>query len=332
MVFDPPAKSRRRVVGRVLWPVLIALALIFAVVVTATGEETRAELEYLDEIKTQTAELARSGVSIREVLPRLREIDRDEFTTVVEGVAVDLDVAQAFVADEPPTKSLIPVWALYRQAIQAWDEGVSELSRGILQAADLPQDDTAGGIIGDGLAYLRAGDNLFADLQVEFERAEVPEPVTPLAIVILSPGDGGLSSLSTTYAAAARSSTNNLGMLPGLKVSQILTAPSWQINVEGQPVVAATEEMTFSVVITNVGNVESTLETVAMTLIGGIEPVRDEAEVPVLRPNGQTTIVFDPVPVEPEVLYRVEVELFVNGPDADFADNKLLIEFTVNPS
>lgn len=316
--------------GRVLWPVLIALALIFAVVVTATGEETRSELEYLDEIKAQSAALARGGASIREVMPRLREIDRDEFTTVFDGVAADLAVADAFVADEPPTESLIPVWALYRQAIQAWDDGVAELSSGILQAADVPQDSTAGDTIGDGLADLRAGDNLFVDLQMEFERAEVPEPVTPLGIVLLSPGEGGLSSLSATYAAAARSSTNNLGMLPGLKVSQILTSPSWQLNIEGQPIVAATEEIMFSVVVTNVGNVESTLETVAMTLTGGVEPVRAEEEVPVLRPNGQTTIDFEPVPVEPELLYRVEVEVFVNGADGDFTDNKLLIEFTVN--
>jgi hypothetical protein len=129
VIFDPPAKSRRRVVGRILWPLLIAVAVVLAIVVTAAGDETRTQLEYLDEIRAQATNLSRSGESIRDLMPRIREVDREEFTTVFDNVAVDIDVAQAFVADEPPTKSLIPVWALYRQTVEAWDSGVSLLPK-----------------------------------------------------------------------------------------------------------------------------------------------------------------------------------------------------------
>ncbi|MFZ0014581.1 MAG: hypothetical protein WAL25_10765 [Acidimicrobiia bacterium] len=332
MIFDPPAKSRRRVVGRILVPVLIAIALVLAVVVTASGEETRAELEYLDEIRAQATALSRGGASIAEVMPRIREIDRDEFTTVFESVSADVDVAQAFVSGEPPTDSLIPVWALYRQAVQAWDDGVSGLLAGILQAADHPDDVDAVSVVGDGLAELRAGDNLYEDLQVEFDREEVPEPVAPLTTVSLTPADGGVNRLASSYVAAARSSTNNLGLRPGLSVAQILASPRWQINVEGQPIVPATDTMTFSVVITNVGNVASDPQTLSLTLTDGVEPVDIEAEIPALRPNGQTTIEFEPLPVDPEILYEVEVEIIVNGLDSDTTDNQLRTQFTVNPA
>jgi hypothetical protein len=164
------------------------------------------------------------------------------------------------------------------------------------------------------------------------EREEIPDPVSPLVDVHLAPADGGLLSLSASYVAAARASTNGLGLRPGLQVSQVVTDPSWQINVDGQPVVPASETIGFSVVVTNSGNVESTPETLAMTLTGGAEPILAQVEVPALSPDGQATVEFDPVAVEPDVLYEILIELIVNGLDSDLTDNTLRAQFTVNES
>lgn len=319
-------------VGRWLWPLLIAVAVVAAVVVTAAGDETRVELEYLDEIGSQVSDLSRSGASIRDVMPRLRDVDREEFTTVFDSVRANLEVALAFVADDPPTESLIPIWALYRQTITAWDDGANGLAASILEAADNPDEALVVNLVGDALADLRAGDNLFKDLKVEFEREEIPQPVSPLVSVQLFPADGGILSLSASYVAAARTSTNSLGLRPGLKVSQIRTDPAWQLNIDSQPVVPGTDSITFSVVITNSGNVASEIESLQMTLRGGAEPIVDEVEVPVLRPDGQTTVTFDPVEVLPDVLYEIEVELNNPGLDSNLDDNKLRVQFTVNPA
>lgn len=277
-------------------------------------------------------DLSRSGASIAEVMPRMREIGRDEFTTVFDAVDFDLNVALEFVAEEPPTESLVPVWALYRQAVQAWDAGASGLSSSILAAADNPSDTVIANLVGDALADLRAGDSLFQDLQAEFERAEIPDPVSPPVDVIMTPAEGGIASLSQSYVAAARASTNQLGLRPALTVSQIVADPAWQINIEGQPVVPGTESVTFSAVITNSGNVASQPETLELTLTDGEELlVIDEAEIPVLQPNGQTTITFDALAVEAETLYEVKVALVITGVDSDLTDNELRIQFTVNP-
>jgi hypothetical protein len=330
VIFDPPPKSRRRFWFRFLWPAIVAVAILVAVVVSAAGEETRTELQYLDEMRSQATALARSGASIADVMSRIAELEREEFTTVFENVEADLDVALAFVTDEPPTSSLIPVWALYRQSVQAWSDGVSGLAVAVLQAADDPQDVTVTDAIGNALADLRAGDNLFQNLRSEFERNEIPEPVSPLVDVRLSPSDAGLSSQSVTYVAAARRSTSGLGLRPGLKVSQVLSAPEWEINVESQAVVPATETVVFSTVITNSGNIASEAETVTMQLGGGAEPVLAQAEVPPLRPGGQTTVEFSEVEVLPDILYEILVELELANPDNDMTDNEIRVQFAVN--
>lgn len=319
--------------ARVLWPTLILASVIVAVVVSAAGEETRVELSYLDDMRSQATELARSGSIISDVMSRIADINREEFTTALDSVTADLDVALAFVADEPPTESLIPIWSLYRQAVETWSDGVNGLSVAILQAADDPEDDAVMSITGDALADLRAGDNLYRDLQAEFERDEIPEPVGPLAEVRLSPGDGGLFSQTQSYVAAARRSTNGLGLRPGLRVSQVVSDPQWETNVDRQTVVPNTESITFTAVITNAGNIASETESVQMT-VGiaeeGAEPVAAVAEVPPLQPNGQTTVEFTAVEVVPDNLYEVSVELILSHPDSDPTDNLLEVEFTVN--
>lgn len=316
--------------GRLLWPILIVAAVVIAVVVASAGEQTRVQLEYLDEIRSQVTELSKSGAGISDVMGRMRDIGRAEFTTLFEGVQEDLAVATAFVANEPPTKDLVPVWALYRQTVQAWSDGVSGLAASILIAADNPGEAGVDTLVGDALADLRAGDSLFADLKVEFEREEIPDPVSPLLDVRLSPAEGGLASLAASYVAAARASTNGLGLRPSLRISQLVTDPLWQISVDDQPVVPATDEIVFSVVVTNSGNVQSQTESLELTLSGGEEPALAQAEVPALRPNGQTTVVFQPLSVEPGLPYEVVVELVVSGLDADRDDNVRTVNFTVN--
>jgi hypothetical protein len=292
-------------------------------------------LGYLDEIRTQTTALSRSGESIGEVMPRLRQIGREEFTTVFDAAAADLDVALAFAADEPPTESLIPVWTLYRQTIMAWESGVDGLAEWILAAADDPDDSTVVNGVGDALAELRAGDSLYLDLKSQFEREEVPEPVAPLVSVTMSPSEGGLLSQSASYVAAARSATNSLGLRPGLRVSQLVADPTFQINVDGQAVIPATETVVFSAVITNTGNVTSEPETVNATLVGVDESASEiapfaQVEVPALAPGGQTTIEFPAVSLEAETLYEVRVVLELANPDSDLTDNEVRIQFTVN--
>lgn len=330
MIFDPP--PRRRAVVRYLLLVVVVVAVVGALVVSASGDQTRSELEYLEEIQTQAVEISKGGDALRDVVSRLQRIDRTEFVTVIEGLREDLSVGLAFVNEEPPTASLTPIRSLYRQALNAWDTGVIGYSASVLAAADNPESVVVVDTMADSLGEIRAGDNIYLNLISEIDRDDVPGPLSSMPVVVLMPADGSLVSLSVSYIDSARSLNSGLALRPGLAVSQVVADPEWQVDPSDQVVVPATQGIVFSVVITNVGNVASGSVPLVLTLTGGPEQIREQADVPPLQPNQQVTIIYDALEVEPSGVYEVAAVLAITGEDANLDDNEIRVQFTVNES
>lgn len=328
MIFDPP--PRRRALIRIVLPLLVVAAVVVALIVSSSGDETRAELDYLEEMQTQLVEVSKGGDALRDVVSRLQRIDRTEFVTVTDGIRADLAVGLSFVEQNPPTPALLSVRAMYRQALEAWDTGVEGYESSVLVAADEPESIVVLDTMADALAELRAGDGLYSDLVVDMRRIEVPDPLTEMPRVVLMPAEGTLVGLSASYIDSARSPNSRLALRPGLAVSMIATDPEWQVNASDQVVVPETESILFSVVVTNVGNVISGQESLVLTLTGGPEQVRVPADVDPLEPNQQVTILFDPMPVEAGGLYEVAVTLVITAEDSSLEDNELKVQFTVN--
>jgi hypothetical protein len=329
VILDPP-KPRKRLVGRLLWPVIITILAIVAVVVSGAGSDTRADLEYLDEVHEQSVGLSVGGDSLRAVVSRLSRIDRTELVTVVDGIREDVAIALAMADEGPPSDSLVSVNALYRQALDAWDKGVGGLASGLLTAADDPSNGAVADIVANALAELRAGDQHYATMVGELGREDVPDPVAPMPEVEMLPTEGELFSLASIYVTAARSPNNELPLRPSLAVSQVIPQPDWTVNPEGQVVVPSTESIIFSIVITNTGNVVSLEETLRLSVAGDGEPSGEEVPVISLRPGQQTSVVFEPVPVEGGGVYEVTATLIVGGSDAAFDDNEISVVFSVN--
>lgn len=330
MIFDPPSRPRRRVLGRLLWPILILGAVAVALVVSAAGEETRSELEYLESIQAQTTELARDSAGFGDVVRRLSRVDRTELVAVVDAIRSDVAVGLQFVAEAPPTASLIPVRSMYRQALEAWDAGMLGYASSVLNAANDLESTIVVDTMAEALAELRAGDAIYSDLLAEMERDDVPGPLTSMPTIVLTPLEGSLASLSVGFVDAARSPNNNLALKAGLAVSQIVSDPLWEIDPGDQAVVPATESIVFSVVVSNVGNVVSISETLVLTLTGGPDQVRDRVEIDPLEPDQMITIIFDPLDVEPGGVYEVSAGLELSGADTNPDDNELRVQFTVN--
>jgi len=328
VIFDPP--PRRRAVVRYVLLILVVVAVVGALVVSASGDQRRSELEYLEEIQTQAVEISKGGDALRDVVSRLQRIDRTEFVTVIDGLRADLEVGLAFVSEEPPTGSLTPVRSLYRQALKAWDSGVRGYSASVLAAADNPESVAVVDTMADSLGEIRVGDNVYLDLLSEMGRADVPEPLSSMPAVVLMPAEGGLVSLSVSYIDSARSPNSGLALRPGLAVSQVVADPEWQVDPSDQVVVPATEGIVFSVVVTNVGNVASDSVPLVLTLTGGPTQVREQAVVPPLQPNQQVTIIYDALEVETGEVYEVAAVLAITDADANFDDNEIRVQFTVN--
>jgi hypothetical protein len=310
--------------------VLLGLAVILAIVVSAAGDDTRAEFDYLDDLQAQSVELAKSGDALRDVVARLQSIDRTEFVTVIDGISQDIAVGLAFVEEDPPTEQFVAVQALYRQALFAWDAGITGFEGSILFAADEPENPLVVDTMAEALAELRAGDGIYIDLVAEVERDDRPQPPSPMVDVMLMPVDASLVGLSVSYIDAARSPNNGLALRPGLGVSQIVADPKWQVDPADQAVLPATDSVVFSIVITNSGNVASEGDDLVVTLTGGPEEVRSQVPVDPLAPDQQVTVIIEPMPVEPGGVYEVVAALAISENDSNFDDNSITVVFTVN--
>ena len=329
VIIDTP-RPRKRVLGRLLWPILITAAALIAVGVSSAGRDTRADLEYLNTIQEQAVALSTRGDALRDVISRLARIDRTELVTLVDSTRADLAVGREFAAQDPPSSSLFAVNALYRQALGAWEAGIGGYASGLLAAADDPSSTVVVDNIANSLAQLRAGDRLYQDLVEEMARQDVPDAAAPMPIVVLMPADGELFSISSAYAEAARSPNSGLALRPGLSVSQLATIPQWEVDPDHVVVLPSTDSVTFEVVISNLGNVLSTPSTLRLVLTGGAEAVTLDQEVSPLQPDAQTSVSFEDVPVEPGGQYRVTATLVGLAADIDMTDNEISVDFTVN--
>ena len=316
--------------GRLLWPAVLTAAAVVAVVVSDAGTDTRAELDYLTAVHRQASELSIGGDSLRLVISRLARIERTELVTATDVVHAELEAAMELVESGPPSESLLAANALYRQAIESWTLGVNSLTSGILAAADDTNSTVVVDNIANALAELRTGDRLYSDLVQQLATEEVPEPVAPMPDVVMMPADGELFSLSQAYVVASRSVNSGLALRPGLTVSQIVSTPLWTVNPSDQAVVPATETLSISVVVSNLGNVASEPEPIQLTLSGASEPVVLTDMVPILEPGGQTVVQFAGLAVQPGQAYEVVAELRVVNLDQDFEDNTLGVMFFVN--
>ena len=329
VIIDPP-KPKRRALGRFIWPILITVAAIVALVVADAGQSTRAQLEYLDELHTQASDIALGAEALFDVTSQLNSVDRVEFVTTTDAIRADLAAGIAHAELGAPTDALVAVNALYRQALQAWNRGVTGLASGVLVAADDPEDVVAADNIADALAELRAGDDLYLQLVAELEREETPSPVAPMPAIEMLRVDTPLASLSQLLVTAARAPSSALALRPGLGISQLVADPRWVVDPDGQAVMPATDEVTLFVVISNSGNVTSFPEQLIVTLTGGAEPVEMSFELEPIQPGRQRTIQVDSIPVEPGVAYEVSAVLFVTNPDVSLDDNEISVVFRVN--
>jgi len=324
--FDSPARRR---IPRIVWPILIVAAVAVVLVVSASSDETRAELSYLEEVRAQAMEIAKDGESLRDAASRLAQIDRSELTTVIDTVGEDLAAGLDLVAEDPPAPSLLSVRAMYRQALTVWDRGVEGFGAAVLAAVDNPESSLAYDMMAEALAELRAGDSLYGDLVADMGHTDVPDPLIELPAVELAPGEGALVGLSVSYVDSARSKGGGLALRSGLAVSQILADPEWRVTSEDEAVVPAAETVVFSVVVSNVGNVAVEGESVTLTLGGGGEERQLTSEVGRLAPDERVTIAFEPLGVRTGNVYIVTAAVAAVEGDADTEDNKISVQFTV---
>lgn len=328
-MFDAPRRRRRR---RLIWPLLITIAVVIGLVVATAGGDARSTITYLEDVQTSATEISRAGSTLRTLVGDLSRVDRAEFQSVVNGVETALDSAEAIVRDEVPNSEIVGAMTLYRLALESWTEGIEGFEETILRAADDPLDDTVIDDLASAVVAVRAGDQIYGALIDEFARHDVPAPVTAMPEIRLLPVDTPITVLAPAWVSAARSDGSELPIRPSVRIEQVSTDPEWVTSADGSTVVpAVSETIAVMVVVGNSGNTATSRGSLSMRFSGpDAEPVEATESVPVIDAGARTSIVFRDLAVIPGTFYQLELELDPGGDDTFSDDNTYSTGFTVN--
>lgn len=328
-MFDSPRRRRRR---RIVWPILVTVVAGTALIIATSGSDARATITYVEEMRSASADLARTGASMRDLVADLARVDRTEFDSVIGGVESALAAAGEVAAMEHPSQDLIGAATLYRLAVDSWDQGMAGFAQALLAAADDPSSDAVVDDLASAVVLVRAGDRIYDALVAELARPDVPSPVTEMPEVRLLPVDAPVTVLAPAWVTAARSNTSRLALRPSVRIEQVTTRPEWVPNADGILVVPATDAVDVVVVIGNAGNVGAEVGSLRLTVVGPEgEPVVLTEEVPEMAAAAQTSVTFAEVAVAPGASYQMEALLSPGGGgDMFLDDNRHASGFTVN--
>lgn len=328
-MFDSPRRRRRR---RLIWPLLITIAVATGLLVATAGDDARSTITYLEDVQTSATEISRAGSTLRTLVGDLSRVDRAEFQSVVSGVRSALDSAEAIVVNEVPNSEIVGAMTLYRLALDSWTEGIQGFEETILRAADDPLDESVIDDLASAVVAVRAGDQIYGALIDEFGREDVPAPVAEMPEIRLLPVDTPITVLAPAWVSAARSEGSELPIRPSVRIEQVSTDPAWVTSTDSSTVVpAVSETIAVMVVVGNSGNTATSPGSLSMRFSGSEgEPVEATEPVPVIEAGARTSIVFRELPVVPGTFYQLELELDPGGDDTFTDDNTYSTGFTVN--
>jgi hypothetical protein len=327
VLLDRTRRRRRRLV----WPLVISLLAVAALLAANVGRRASGTVSYLEAIRAETVTLAQDAGLFVDALARLRSMGRDEFITVLDNLSHDLDRAAGVVATPPEAGAIVGVASLFRLTISAWTEGVEQFRTGVLDAADRPSTAPGADLVTTGLYRLEDGDRLYEALLEELARQEVPDPITPLPSIRFVQTNVPLPIAGSTFAAAAAAEDSLIRLRADLSIEQVSSDPEWVTNPDRTLVIVNTEVMAVEVVVANKGNGPSSPLVLSLDLSGDDGTVlNDQATVPELRAGEQTVISFSDLAVRPGGLYRLEVRLQITDPDRDVENNARTVDFVIN--
>lgn len=328
-MFDSPRRRRRR---RLIWPLLITIVVVIGVLVATAGGDTRSTIGYLENVQTSSMQVSRAGSTLSGLVADLSRVDRSEFQSVVDGVTEALDEAAAVAERETPDPELLGAMALYRLAVDSWQQGIQGFADAILRAADDPTDESVVDDLASAVVSVRAGDDIYGALLDEFAREDVPAPVADMPEIRLLPVDTPITVLAPAWVSAAQSEASGLPMRPSVRIEQVRTQPEWVQSSEGDLVVpAVAETIDVMVVIGNGGNTVTEEGLVSLSFTGPEEePVELEEDVDPIEPGASTSVAFRGLEVTPGSFYELVVELDPQGADTHREDNTHSTGFLVN--
>ena len=302
--------------------------MLSALILARINAQASAAVAYLDGIRQSAEELVTAASTFSTLPDGLAGLDRVEFETASDSVASALDAAAASVLEAPQRSSLIGAASLFRLAVSTWTGGVRTFREGMLRSADL--DGAGEEQIYAGIQQVAAGDQLYQGVLTELDRADVPDPITPLPELRFHSPDYSPVALARLFAAAAAADNSLLALRADLAVGQVTSQPAWVTDPDGDLVVEPVESIRIDVVVANLGNTSAPVQNLFLDLSTDESEDSRTLAVPALAPGGQTTVSFEGLAVTSGQTYRLSVALQLTEPDGNADNDGIALSFFVN--
>jgi len=329
---EPPRRRKRR--GRLY--ALFAATLLIALSFGFTNlRSDRADLrEFVDLTKVAALEQEALSDEFRAFLSfEVQGAGRDRITALFASIETSTQrwLADLVELDVPATGANSE--ALFNEALEAWSAGAVALESGLLAAADEPANPIPIITIDNALTEIRVGDRLYERfvLSIGELRNELETDIGAVPLVAYAPLNG-LVLTGEALAAAVRGS-DDVAASHDVRISQIELNPDFTGgDQDGVGVLAFTESVDASIVVSNTGNlpeVDLTVVVQVRTLINGTTIFSEQEVIPSLEPGASRTVEFAGIPAVEGVTHEVLAIVAPVIGDIDSDNNTATLQFFV---
>ena len=329
-------ERRRRKRRRGGWFALLAVALLLAASFGFTNlRSDRADLrEFVDLAAVAALEQEALAAQFGDFLNfEIRGADRDRIIALFSGIK---DAARERLDElkllEVPAGGAHSE-ALFSEAFEAWLAGSAALESGLLAAADDPASPIPVISIDNALTEMRVGDRLYERFLLSLDdlRSELETEVGDVPVVAYAPVNG-LVLTGIDLADAVRGA-EEVAAFNDVRVNQIGLDPDFTGGEhDGVGVLAFTESVDLTIVITNVGNLpESNLAVAARvtTVADGVSVFSEQTTIDSLEPGASKTVEFFGVPVVEGITHEVLAIVNALTDDVDTDNNTATLRFFI---
>ncbi|MDF1596304.1 MAG: hypothetical protein P1T08_09455 [Acidimicrobiia bacterium] len=333
LVFPEPSRRRKRRGGLYA---LIAVTLLLAFSFGFSNlRSDRADLrEFVDLTKVTSLEHEALAAQFRDFLNfELASADRDRisalFGRIETSIRQSLDELDALSVPASGAGSA----ALFEESLRAWLGGSVALENSLLVAADEPTSPIPIIAIDDALIDVQVGDRLYERFLLSLGelRTELETDIGVLPLVAYAPA-GGLPVTGELLAAAVRGS-NQVAAFHDVRVGQIGLDPDFTGGQhDGVGVLAFTETVNATAVVSNAGNLPESDLTVALrviTVADGTVVFSEQTIITSLEPGASRTVEFLDVPVVEGITHEVLAIVMAVTGDVDGDNNTASLSFFV---
>ncbi len=328
---DPRRRRRRR---RYLVPLAVTALLLIAWGATSLRSDDRTRAGFFDALVQHAETQSATAVGFQQLLATLSSVDRDLVSDRIAELREELTASTEQLDQEEVPEGAEAASALFDLALEEWDAGLAAFDTSLLAVADDPESEEAVEGLAGSIQRIAVGDLLYRRFLEESEglRSNLDVAIaSTYPEVSFIPERFAGTSAAASIAGTVRANPS-LDLNPDIDINQVSFEPEAVLNTDDQLVVTATDEVTVSVVVANVGNVPRRGGQLRVRLEDGDGDVAENmsAEYPELDARASTSVTFDPMPVEPGTGYVLVITLVAGDGEQNLENNVEEVPFSVN--